>query len=60
MGEGFVAAFKSTDERADIEVSNSMMRLERVWLLVSILLLFQGERGLTALNFLPHPGSGQA
>jgi len=36
MGKGFIASFESTDERAEIEVNDSVMCLERVWLFVRL------------------------
>jgi hypothetical protein len=36
MGEGFIASFESADKRAEIEVNDSVMSLERVWLFVRL------------------------
>lgn len=56
VGEGFTAAFDGTDERADIEMYDSMVGLERIGLCVSTAMkdLMMTR---TALNRLVHRGS---
>jgi hypothetical protein len=56
VGEGFTAAFDGTDERADIEVYDSVVGLERIGLCVNKGLQ-DSMNALTALNRLVHPGS---